>query len=372
MTKTRTLCVFTRILGFKVFGQFILDELDTMETTIDYSLIEYDDLATKNNRVPRLVRISDDLESVYRMAAIKAESEINAADHDLIIVLGYQLAIPYRSEISTTPTILITDTTPRLSSQRSFGLDGLIRRISKSLFRSVMHHLIITPLFRMTDHFLVMSGAVAESLQVDYGIPASKIDILHPPIADSGESQPTSFLPDKSLPRLLFVGNAFERKGGPFLVDLFSAKYSDVAELVVVSNDPLLANWTPPTGIRHLQNVPYNKMPGIYDECDVFVFPTLKDELGLVLAEAMSRGIPVIARDAGAQSEFVRHGETGLLLDYASSSTEWQRAIDELLFDSAKCEIFRANSLRLANEILNRKLFREVLTAAIQTVGSQS
>ena len=47
---------------------------------------------------------------------------------------------------------------------------------------------------------------------------------------------------------------------------------------------------------------------------DIFVLPSDCEPFGLVLVEAMARGIPVVATHAGGASEIVVHGETGYLV----------------------------------------------------------
>jgi Glycosyltransferase len=47
---------------------------------------------------------------------------------------------------------------------------------------------------------------------------------------------------------------------------------------------------------------------------NVFVFPSLLDTFGLVNAEAMAAGKPVIATSVGGVPEVVKHGETGLII----------------------------------------------------------
>lgn len=50
------------------------------------------------------------------------------------------------------------------------------------------------------------------------------------------------------------------------------------------------------------------------DKADIFVFSTTEDEgFGIALAEAMGRGIPIIASNVGACNEILRNGDFGLL-----------------------------------------------------------
>ena len=53
-----------------------------------------------------------------------------------------------------------------------------------------------------------------------------------------------------------------------------------------------------------------------YAASDVFVLPTFNDNFGLVVAEAMACGKPVIVSNRGAPQEFVR--DAGLLFEYGS------------------------------------------------------
>jgi glycosyltransferase involved in cell wall biosynthesis len=47
---------------------------------------------------------------------------------------------------------------------------------------------------------------------------------------------------------------------------------------------------------------------------DIFVLPSDCEPFGLVMIEAMARGVPVVATNAGGAPEIVTHGETGLLV----------------------------------------------------------
>ena len=48
---------------------------------------------------------------------------------------------------------------------------------------------------------------------------------------------------------------------------------------------------------------------------DVFLLPSLHEGFGLVLLEAMSRRVPIIASRVGAIPEIVVDGETGILVE---------------------------------------------------------
>ncbi len=65
--------------------------------------------------------------------------------------------------------------------------------------------------------------------------------------------------------------------------------------------------------VEFLGMCPHNELPKLYAECDVFVLPSVREGMGLVLAEALLCGAPVIATNSGGVTDIVREGETGLL-----------------------------------------------------------
>jgi glycosyltransferase involved in cell wall biosynthesis len=62
------------------------------------------------------------------------------------------------------------------------------------------------------------------------------------------------------------------------------------------------------------------RLPDLYASCDAFVFASVTETLGLVVLEAMSSGLPVIAAPAGGVRDHLRHDENGLA--YPAGSVE--------------------------------------------------
>ena len=66
--------------------------------------------------------------------------------------------------------------------------------------------------------------------------------------------------------------------------------------------------------VRFLGFVEHQEMPRKYQQADLFVLPSRRESFGLVLAEAMACGLPVVATTAGAIPEVVEDGRTGILV----------------------------------------------------------
>jgi glycosyltransferase involved in cell wall biosynthesis len=99
-------------------------------------------------------------------------------------------------------------------------------------------------------------------------------------------------------------------------------------------------------------------------QSDIFLFPSWRDELGLVLCEAVSQGVAVLARKSGAQDELVLDDINGRLFDFSSTPEEWRASILEMANDTDKLITYKQNSLVLAKKMLDPTNFASTLSLA--------
>ena len=85
----------------------------------------------------------------------------------------------------------------------------------------------------------------------------------------------------------------------------------------------------------------------VYSAADVFVLPSLADNLPNTMLESIACGTPIVAFDAGGMPDAVRPGTTGLLAR-TGMSAELRAAILELLGNDAKRAEMSANCRRIA------------------------
>ena len=112
--------------------------------------------------------------------------------------------------------------------------------------------------------------------------------------------------------QIVFVGNAWERKGGPDLLAIHQRDLVDVADLHVCSagaptdrHDPNV-HWHGPVPRETLLS---ELLPGM----DVFAMPTRSDMSPWAVAEALGAGLPVVTTEMGGIGELVEHDVSGLL-----------------------------------------------------------
>ena len=86
--------------------------------------------------------------------------------------------------------------------------------------------------------------------------------------------------------------------------------------------------------------VPQDELLRGYDRSDIMLIPSIwKEPFGLVVAEGMARGLPVITSNIGGPAEIVTHDHDGLLLEPGNVEA-LAMAILQLSEDPSKCQQF--------------------------------
>jgi glycosyltransferase involved in cell wall biosynthesis len=117
------------------------------------------------------------------------------------------------------------------------------------------------------------------------------------------------------LPRVLFVGGDFIRKGGTDLLHAWrDGRLAESATLDIVTNWPVPAADVP--GINVIRGVAaYSReWLDIWRSADVFVLPTRQEAFANVFQEAAAAGLPRIGPRIGAVPETIHDGEDGVLV----------------------------------------------------------
>ena len=87
-----------------------------------------------------------------------------------------------------------------------------------------------------------------------------------------------------------------------------------------------------------------------YAAMDVFAFASFSETQGLVLAEAMSAGCPVVALSASGVREVVRNGKNGFLLPARTPAKKFAGHLGRLHANPAQRRTFASEARRTAQE----------------------
>lgn len=224
------------------------------------------------------------------------------------------------------PTIISTDGTPYNKREMRLAYDlkpesSLTAFAKRSLYKGV---------FSRARAFVAWSSWAARSFVEDYGCAENDVRVIPPGI------DPQEFAPgDRSheLPRILFVGGDFKRKGGDLLLDVFRKRLRGRAELVLVTKEQLPSE----PGVTVHNNVVANSptLRNLYATSDIFALPTRADCYPLVCMETLAAGMPLVATRVGGIPDLVREGETGHLLAVDDAAALGD-ALESLVTDPAR------------------------------------
>jgi glycosyltransferase involved in cell wall biosynthesis len=170
-----------------------------------------------------------------------------------------------------------------------------------------------------------------------FGIADSEIVRINQPVDVELFTSTPRQRPDTARTRLLCCGVLASRKGVlPFLTQLdrwARAHPTEQLEIWWLGDGELrgaLESFPCASNLqqRFIGNVPYAELPNWYSQTDILVFPSLLDEWGLVVNEAMASGMPVLGSlYAQAVTELVSEGVTGWIFDPMDDASV-QAAID--------------------------------------------
>ncbi len=155
--------------------------------------------------------------------------------------------------------------------------------------------------------------------------------------------------PDKKT--ILFVGRLSYYKGISFLIDAMPLIIN--AQLLIVGDGSLKVELKKQVQKLQLTDSIYfaGKLPDdllatAYSLADIFVFPSIKkaETFGIVQAEAMAYGIPIVNTNLNTGVNFVSiHNETGLTVP-PNNSSALQTAINQILSDEQLRKAFSDNA----------------------------
>lgn len=171
------------------------------------------------------------------------------------------------------------------------------------------------------------SDWAARSAVVDYNASPDKVriipfgaNLLHPPT----ENEIEKFIKEKNYEtiELLFVGVAFERKGGVAAIEIARKLHSmgRRVRLHVVGCKPVIRDKPEFVKIWGFLRKDISQdleiIEQLYQKAHFFVMPSIAECYGIVFCEANAYGLPVVAAYNGGMPAIVKENHNGWLLDY--------------------------------------------------------
>lgn len=153
----------------------------------------------------------------------------------------------------------------------------------------------------------VAEGVSPHKISVNpYGVDTSLFIPSHPPQSTGAPL------------RFVFVGTVDARKGIPFLLEVWKKISSPAAELTLIGpvaklTKKLILNTNSAVIVKG--KLSFKEVREILPSFDVMIFPSFFEGYGLVVAEAMAAGLPVITTTATCAPEIIENGTDGFIID---------------------------------------------------------
>jgi phosphatidylinositol alpha-mannosyltransferase len=207
---------------------------------------------------------------------------------------------------------------------------------------------------------LAVSEAAAWTGRRFYGGHYNGVDL-----PDGGVPAPPRRGPGDPL-RIVFVGQAVERKGLPVLLRAFEALRGQVgAELTIIGSTleeiaPLMVD---SAGVTALGRIDDAARHAALLQADVLAAPSLGGEsFGMVLTEAFAAGRPVVASDIAGYRDVVTDGVDGLLVP-RGDATRLAERLRDLALDRERTTVLGAAAACTAERYAWPHVAEQVVTA---------
>ncbi len=283
--------------------------------------------------IPGLVRLDADLQPLRANLAaatiVRRFLRHRAQEFDVVHVYTQNAALLSVPILEAMPSVVSSDGTNVLNrSTLPYRDPGRFTPASLALTRRFEN-----PVFRAATIVVAKSEFAARSMRDDYGLTDPPVPII--PFGITAPDQPVrDRIGGAEPPRITFVANSIERKGGHDLLEAFR-RLRHRAQLTLVTPARVASE----PGVTIIPDIRPGdgRLSEILATTTVLVVPSHIEKFGYAAIEGMAHGVPVIASSVGAHPETVEDGVTGIIVPPRDPDA-LREAIDRILSSPRRSE----------------------------------
>jgi glycosyltransferase involved in cell wall biosynthesis len=225
--------------------------------------------------------------------------------------------------------------------------------------------------YEIADKIIVPSEAARRSF-LRRGIDASRVVKVPYGVDISQFSTP---IEDRHPGAIVSVATIGLQKGHHHLLQAFQMLQTRNSTLTLVG--PISAgydrylNLNQPT-VRMTGPVSRSRVIRELQQASIFVLASIHDGFGMVIAQAMACGLPVISTDAAGASELITDGVDGIIVPSPVSAENLAQAMEFLLSDNARSRAMGAAARRKVEAIGGWERYGRQLVSVFREGQSQS
>jgi len=224
------------------------------------------------------------------------------------------------------------------------GAAGVLLKIYKPL--------VLGRVLRAAKYVVVFTPEQKALMMERYRLPSSRVRVVANGVDETFyHDQPRAL---HTVPQLLFVGRLSTQKNVGQLLRALQG-ISHTVETHIVGDGELRAEHEALAASLQLQNVQFHgRLDGeplreMYRQADIFVLPSQREGMPLVLLEALAGGLPIVGTDVTGIRDMVAHGENGLLVPLGDDDA-LRRAIVTAVGDASMYQKMSNESLKKARQ----------------------
>jgi len=181
---------------------------------------------------------------------------------------------------------------------------------------------------------IAVSRRTAGEIERHYGPLLVPVHVV-PNAVNLEEFAPRPLAPHGRRARLLFVGT-YDRKGLDVAMRALARLHGDTELVAIGGGDRARYRRLAESlgvGARVRLEPPRGDIAEAFAAADVFIFPTRYEPFGMVIAEALASGVPVVTSAVAGAAELIVKGVAGYVVPDPEDDAAFAAAVDRILAD---------------------------------------